>query len=105
MVLLAAIAVEAHKKQKGYEHVPPRKVIILPAGPSVTYQWLGHCGPKGKCKKIPMLRRPPFPAIMPPGPAVTAYAPVFTYPAPAGPASYPPIAAEYAPVLQTLRVV
>lgn len=98
LVLLAAVAVEAHKKQKGYEYVPPQKVIILPAGPSVTYQWLGHCGPKGKCKKIPMLKRPPFPSFAPPAHPLSAYAPVLTYPAPPAPASYPPIAAEYAPV-------
>ena len=92
-LLASVVLVNAHKKQKGgYQYQPPQKVIILPAGPSATYAWVGHCPPKGKCKNIPYVKRPPFPSFLPPAPPLPYYAPVqYTYPAPPQPYSPPAI--------------
>lgn len=103
LALLASIAyvnATGRKKQKGYQYQAPQKVIILPAGPSATYPWVGHCPPKGKCKNIPYVKRPPFPSFLPPAPPLPYYAPVqYTYAArPAQPYSQPaPVYAQQAP--------
>lgn len=87
-----------NKKGGGYGYQPPQKVIILPAGPSVTYPWVGHCPPKGKCKHIPYVKRPPFPSLLPPAPPLPYYAPVQyvpSYSAPVPQQAYVPAPPAY----------
>jgi len=97
--------VTSHKKQKKHGYpTAPRKFIILQAGPSVTYPWVGH----GKVHKAPYLQRPLFPSFGDPAPAVPAYQAVASYdPAPSSYAAdvpqyptepdYAPAAPSYVP--------
>lgn len=97
LVLLASLAfVDAgKKKQKGHSYPVPQKVIILQAGPSATYPWVGHCPPKGKCKHFYKVARPPFPSFQPPAPRLPYYAPAQYAPPQYAPAPYS--APVYAP--------
>ena len=88
-------AVTSHKKLKK-RPAAPTKFLILQAGPSVTYPWVGH----GKVHKALYLPRPFFPPYG--EPSVPAYQAVASYaPAPASyasaPPSYAPAAPSYAP--------
>ncbi|XP_045025206.1 LOW QUALITY PROTEIN: extensin-2 [Daphnia magna] len=96
-VLLASLALvdAGKKKQKGHSYPVPQKVIILQAGPSATYPWVGHCPPKGKCKHFYKIARPPFPSFLPPAPRLPYYAPVQYAPAPYSAPVYTPQAPLY----------
>ena len=102
MLLTIAVLVTGHKGHKGKKgSYPsgPQQVIILPAGPSVTYPWVGHGHHKGHFKgnfkgKIPYIPRPAFPSLLPPAPPAPVYQ-VYTY-APAVP-QYAPAVPQYAP--------
>nr|CAH0107026.1 unnamed protein product [Daphnia galeata] len=93
--LLASIAFVDAGKKKQRPYPITQKVIILQAGPSATYPWVGHCPPKGKCKKFYKVARPPFPSFLPPAPRLPYYAPAQYAPAQYAPAQYAP--AQYAP--------
>ena len=83
------------KKKSKVAAPAPQQVIILPAGPSVTYPWVGFGNFKGKAKKVPKISRPPFPSLLPAAPAPVV--PVLTYSAAAPAPQYAPAAPQYAP--------
>ncbi|KAI9564521.1 hypothetical protein GHT06_008260 [Daphnia sinensis] len=97
LALLASLALvdAGKKKQKGHSYPVPQKVIILQAGPSATYPWVGHCPPKGKCKHFYKIARPPFPSFLPPAPRLPYYAPAQYAPAPYSAPVYTPPAPQY----------
>ena len=88
--LLASIAFVDAGKKKQRPYPITQKVIILQAGPSATYPWVGHCPPKGKCKNFYKVARPPFPSFLPPAPRLPYYAPAQYAPAQYAPAQYAP---------------
>jgi len=96
VALLASVALVNAGKKKQRPYPITQKVIILQAGPSATYPWVGHCPPKGKCKHFYKVARPPFPSFLPPAPRLPYYAPAQYAPAQHAPAQYAP--AQYAPV-------
>ncbi|XP_046445838.1 extensin-like [Daphnia pulex] len=95
LALLASLALVDAGKKKQRPYPITQKVIILQAGPSATYPWVGHCPPKGKCKHFYKVARPPFPSFLPPAPRLPYYAPAQYAPAQHAPAQYAP--AQYAP--------
>ncbi len=104
LALLASLALVDAGKKKQRPYPITQKVIILQAGPSATYPWVGHCPPKGKCKHFYKVARPPFPSFLPPAPRLPYYAPAQYAPAQHVPAQYAPspyqapVYAEPAPV-------
>jgi len=89
VLLMGAVTCHKHKLKKLPQ--APRQFIILQAGPSVTYPWVGH----GKVHKAPYFPRPLFPSFAQaaPAPAAPVYQAVASYPA--APVSYAPDVPQY----------